>query len=80
MILLLVLQNNILCFLLPFFFLKCSLNIGGAHIIHVRALYTGKYGNWGHWLKDKLATGIDSLVFLKLSKNVWSTKFFYQCN
>jgi len=77
MILLPVLQNNILCFLLPFFFLKCSLNIG-VRIIHVRALYTGKYGNWGHWLKDKLATGIDSLVFLKLPKNVWST--IYQCN
>ena len=41
----------------------------------MRALYTGKYGNWGHWLKDKLATGIDSLVFLKLPKNVWSTLF-----
>ena len=41
----LVLQN-ILCFLLPFFFfLMCSLKVG-VHIIQRRALYTGKYGIW----------------------------------
>ena len=40
----LVLQSDILCFRLPFFFLKCSLKIG-VRIIHGHALYTGKHGN-----------------------------------
>ena len=37
----LVLPNNILCFLLPFFFFKCSLKIG-VHIIQGCTLYTVK--------------------------------------
>ena len=34
--------NDVLCFLLPFFFLECSLKVE-VDIIHGRALYTGIY-------------------------------------
>ena len=46
----LVLQNNILCFLLPFFFWVQSKKrvayYTQARIIHGRTLYLGKYGRW----------------------------------